>query len=254
MRKTGWIAAITALLIVSGTLYAVIAQEKKWEVHDTSRPLPGLVTPGDRFGVPPSDAVILFNGKDLSQWESAPPGKGSARWKIMDGVMTVGPPATGSIRTKASFGDCQLHIEWRAAEGSYNNSGVFLQSLYEIQIYDSYRNRNEIYADGMAASLYGQQVPLVNACRPAGQWQTYDVLFRAPRFDDRGKLLSPGKVTLLHNGVLVLFNAEIKGFTVHGKSAEYRVHASELPIMLQNHGNPVGFRNIWIRPLPAGDP
>jgi len=228
---------------------AVAYADGPWKVHDRNRPLPREVTPGERPGDPPSDAIILFDGKDLSKWETASPGGGPAQWKVEDGAMTV-VPGTGSIQTKESFGDCQLHVEWKAVEGTESNSGVFLQGLYELQIYDSYKNKHRIYADGVAASMYGQHPPLVNACRETGTWQAFDIIYHGPRFDGDGKVLRPGTMTVLHNGVLVLDHAVIKGYTVHGAEAKYKAHPPKLPILLQNHGNPVGFRNIWVRPLP----
>ncbi|MBN1342596.1 MAG: DUF1080 domain-containing protein [Phycisphaerae bacterium] len=227
---------------------SVGAEEKQWKVHDKDRPLPKEVAPGAKPGDPPSDAVVLFDGKDLSKWEIADASGGAPKWKIEGDAMTTAP-RSGSIRTKQSFGDCQLHIEWKVDGKTHGNSGVFFMDQYELQIFDSYKSKQWIYADGMAGSLYGQHPPLVNACRPPGQWETFDVIFQRPRFDKDGKLLSPGRVTALQNGVLVLNHADIKGFTVHGKEAAYRPHADKMPLQLQDHGNPVSFRNIWIRPL-----
>lgn len=248
MRGLRFVGGLSVAL--AATVFPTVAwsAEKTWKVHAKDRPQPKIVTPGDRVGDPPSDAIVLFDGKDLSKWEIASPKGGPPKWKIENGVMTIAP-LTGSIRTKAEFGDCQLHIEWRAAKGSRSNSGVFFMSLYELQIYGSYKNGNPIYADGVAGSMYGQQVPLVNVCRPTGDWEVFDAVFRAPRFDADGKVVQPARISLLHNGVLVLSDAEIKGFTVHGKEAKYRKHAAKMPLMLQDHRDPVSFRNIWIRPL-----
>lgn len=200
---------------------------------------------------PPSDALVLFDGKDLSQWQS-PSGK-PATWVLRDGYMEVAPGA-GSIATKRGFSDVQLHLEWAAplparGEGQgRGNSGVFLMGLYEIQVLDSYRN--ETYADGQAAALYGQTPPLVNACRPPGQWQTYDILFHRPRFAPDGAVRDSARVTLFHNGVLVQDNTAIRGRTAHARRARYEPHGDALPLLLQDHGDPVRFRNIWVRELP----
>jgi hypothetical protein len=205
-------------------------------------PEPQLVAPGDAGG-PPSDAIVLFDGKDMSAWE------GGDRWIVKDGVATVG----GGVTSKQSFGDCQLHVEWAApaeVKGSgqgRGNSGIYLQGRYEVQILDSFDN--ETYYDGQAASLYKQWPPLVNACRKPGEWQTYDIVFTAPRFDEDGKLSTPGYVTVLHNGVLVQNHAELQGSTAWDKPPEYSAHPLKQPLTIQYHGNPVRFRNIWIREL-----
>ena len=205
-------------------------------------PEPKLVTPGDAGG-PPSDAIVLFDGNDMSAWE------GGDRWVVEDGVATVG----GGVTSKQSFGDCQLHVEWAApaeVKGSgqgRGNSGVYLQGRYEVQILDSYDN--ETYYDGQAGALYKQWPPLVNACRKPGEWQTYDIVFTAPRFDKDGKLSTPGYVTVLHNGVLIQNHAELQGSTAWDKPPEYSAHPPKQPLSIQYHGNPVRFRNIWIREL-----
>ncbi len=219
----------------------------KWRVHDIDRPLPAVVTPGATVGAPPSDAIVLFDGTDLSHWAAD---QGPAGWRVSGGAMEVN--GTGSIHTKESFGDCQLHVEWCApAEVKGNsqgrgNSGVFLMSRYEVQVLDSFDNRT--YADGQAGALYGQNPPLVNACRKPGEWQTYDIVFRAPRFET-GKLVKPGRVTLFHNGVLAQDAQELLGVTRHREVATYEPHAAAEPLTLQDHGNPVRYRNIWIRRL-----
>jgi len=246
MKKQVLVGGLSALLVTIVSAGVAVSAEKTWKVHAKDRPLPKEVTPGEKPGDPPSDAVVLFDGKDLSKWQC---GSGPAKWKVENGAMTI-VRRSGSIQTKQRFGDCQLHLEWKAIPGTHSNTGVFFMGLYELQIFDSYKNKQWIYADGVAASMYGQHPPLVNACRPPGEWQTFDVVFRAPRFDTDGKLLRPGTMTVLHNGVLVLDNAEIKGFTVHGKEAKYRPHPPKMPLQLQDHGNPVSFRNIWLRPLP----
>ncbi len=225
---------------------------EKWAIHDMNRPLPALVDPGPA-GPPaaaPADAIVLFDGKDLSQWED---GKGGpAGWKVEKGYAEVAAK-TGLIRTKQEFGDCQLHIEWAApvevkGEGQERgNSGVFLMDMYEVQVLDSYNN--ETYADGQAAAVYGQYPPLVNACRKPGEWQSYDIIFRRPRFDGEGKLLQPARMTVLHNGILVHDGVELTGPTGHKVRPPYKPHPNRLPISLQDHGNPVRYRNIWIREL-----
>ena len=226
---------------------------KKWKVHDPDRPLPPVIEPGPAGDpVPaPSDAVVLFDGRDLMKWEDA---KGQpAGWKVQDGYMEV-VKKTGIIRTKDKFGSCQLHVEWSAplpvvgeSQGR-GNSGVFLMEYYEVQVLDNYQNKT--YADGMAAAVYGQYPPLVNACRPPGEWQTYDIIFRQPRFDESGELVRPACMTVFHNGVLVQDNVELTGPTVWKQRPPYKAHADKLSITLQDHSNPVRFRNIWIRELP----
>lgn len=211
------------------------------------RPRPPVVDPGpERPPVPPpSDAITLFDGKDLSEWTGGP-------WQVKDGYVEVVARA-GALTTRRTFGDVQLHIEWAApsppsGDGQERgNSGVFLMGLYEIQVLDSYQNVT--YPDGQAAAIYGQVPPLVNASRPPGQWQTYDIVFRRPRFGPDGAVLSPARVTMLHNGVLVHDNDAFTGRTVHGRTARYSVHADRLPLVLQDHANPVRYRNIWIREL-----
>jgi len=207
---------------------------------------PRIINPGP----PPSDAIVLFSGEDLSQWKSVK-GDGPAKWEVKDGVATVN--GTGSILSKQAFGDCQLHVEWAApaevkGQGQgRGNSGVYLQSRYEIQVLDSYDNKT--YYDGQAAAVYKQHAPLVNACRKPGEWQTYDIIYHAPQFDSTGKVTRPGTVTVLHNGVLVQDNVEVKGDTGPAVAPKYKAHSAKEPLMLQDHGNPVRFRNIWVREL-----
>ena len=218
----------------------------QWGVHDTLRPRPRVVT----ARTVPSDAIVLFDGKDLSSWRS--PEGGAAPWRVRNGFLEV-VPESGDIETVRRFGDVQLHIEWatprevRGEGQERGNSGVFLMGLYEVQVLDSYRNPT--YADGQAAAIYGQHPPLVNAARPPGEWQTYDIVFRRPRFDAAGTVTSPARVTVLHNGVLVHDGVELHGATVNGRRAVYAAHADRLPLRLQDHGNRTRFRNIWVREI-----
>jgi hypothetical protein len=231
---------------------AVVAAQQTWTIHDPNRPLPPVVDPGPA-GPPapaPSDAVVLFDGTNLSAWTDA---KGQpARWKVENGYMEVAPK-TGSIQTVKGFGDCQLHVEWMApspAKGTdqdRGNSGVFLMNLYEVQVLDSCENKT--YADGSAASIYGQFPPLVNACRKPGEWQTYDIVFHRPRFGEDKRLLEPATMTVFHNGILVHEHAVLTGPTAHKARPPYAPHADRLPVSLQDHSHPVRYRNIWLREL-----
>jgi membrane-bound lytic murein transglycosylase len=226
----------------------------KWKIHDPNRPLPPVIDPGtastqETPGRPPSDAVVLFDGKDLSHWVDAD-GK-PAKWKVENGYMEV-VAKTGNISSREAFGDCQFHVEFAEPtppEGESQergNSGVFLMSQFEIQVLDSYENKT--YADGQASAVYGQYPPLVNASRPPGQWQTYDIIFHRQHFKD-GKLSRPARVTVLHNGVLVQDNVELTGPTAHGERPPYKSGPDKLPIQLQDHGHSVRYRNLWIREL-----
>ncbi len=205
---------------------------------------PKIVDPGP----PPADAVVLFDGNDLSLWQSE--NGGNARWEVKQGEATVN--GTGSIITRQAFGDCQLHLEWATpaevkGEGQgRGNSGVIFQGRYELQILDSYQNKT--YFNGQAGALYSQYAPLVNVSRKPGEWQSYDVIFHAPRFDEHGKLVKPGTMTVLQNGILVQDHVEIKGLTAV-QPAKYEPHPLKQALVLQDHGNPVRFRNIWIREL-----
>jgi hypothetical protein len=221
---------------------------KPEQTEDWSRK-PALVTPG-RLNSPPSDAIILYNGiSDTSKWRGDD-GK-PIRWAANDSL-TCNPKST-SIKTKQSFGDCQLHVEWRApvpAEGKgqgRGNSGVYLMSLYEVQVLDSWDN--ETYYNGQAGAVYKQHIPLVNASTPPGTWQIYDIIFTAPRFDPDSTLIRPASITVFHNGVLIQNHVEIKGPTEFIGIPKYRYHESKRPLLLQNHSNPVSYRNIWIREL-----
>jgi hypothetical protein len=239
-----------------GLPMAAVAQAPmKWKIHDMDRPSPTVVDPGtpstqEAPGKPPSDAVVLFDGKDLSKWQKE---DGSpAPWKVENGFAEV-VAKSGSIVTKQAFGDCQLHVEFQEplpAQGESQergNSGVFLMNQFEIQVLDSYGNKT--YADGSAASVYGQYPPLVNASRPPGQWQSYTIVFHGPRFDPEGKLLRPAHATVFHNGILVQDNVELTGPTANGKRPPYKAGPDKGPVGLQDHGKPVRFRNIWIREL-----
>jgi hypothetical protein len=226
----------------------------KWRVHDISRPHPPVVTPGAEKSAPPSDAVVLFDGKDLSQWVTYQHGQPSApKWKLQDGYAEVMDGA-GSINTKEKFGDVQLHIEWASpaqisgSSQNRGNSGILFMGRYEVQVLDSYENPT--YADGQAAAIYGQYPPLVNASRKPGEWQTYDIVFEAPRFEG-GKLSRPAYVTVFQNGVLVQNHEQLFGDTPHAKLGTYKPHAAEESLQLQNHHCAVRYRNIWIRRLSS---
>ncbi|MFN0086549.1 MAG: DUF1080 domain-containing protein [Blastocatellia bacterium] len=219
--------------------------------YESPKKEPTVVTPGATTGAPPSDAIVLFDGKDLSGWKSLRTG-GDAKWDVQDGYMQV-KGGTGDILTKQEWGDCQLHAEWATpsvvkGEGQgRGNSGIFLMGLYEVQVLDSYNNPT--YFHGQAGSVYKQHPPLVNASRPPGEWQTYDIIFISPRFDEIGKVTRRGRVTVFHNGVLVQNNVEIQGQTWHDRAPAYIAHPAKGPLKLQDHGNPMRFRNIWVRPL-----
>jgi hypothetical protein len=213
---------------------------------------PPVVTPGATPGAPPSDAIILFDGKDLSQWVSQKDGKTPAPWTVADAVLTV-KPGSGGIQTKDGYGSCQLHIEFatpsevKGNSQGRGNSGVFFMSNYEVQVLDSYQNPT--YYHGQAAAIYKQHAPLVNASRKPGEWQVYDIVFHAPEFDGDGKLLKRATFTVFHNGVLVQDHVIVMGVTSHDKPPYYEAHAAKMPLALQDHGNPMRFRNVWIRNL-----
>jgi hypothetical protein len=221
-----------------------------FRVHDAHRPRPAAVDPGPAAktpSTPPKDATVLFDGRNLDAWQGR---KGKAAWRLVDGAMEVN--STGDIRTKQEFGDCQLHIEWMAPppkghSQSRGNSGVFFFGRYEVQILDSFENPT--YADGQAASLYGQKPPLVNATRPPGQWNIYDIAFIAPRFQKDGSVKSPARLTIVHNGIVVQLDEALLGPTAHRSLPKYTPHGPAGPIKLQDHGNPMRFRNIWVRPI-----
>ncbi len=227
--------------------YSQITDPKATEVW---QPEPRVVTPG--MGTkPPSDAIVLFKGMDFSEWISAKDSS-APKWYLNSDSSTTVLPEAGDIMTKRAFGDCQLHIEFRTpvkvkGEGQgRGNSGIFLQSRYEVQVLDNFENRT--YSNGQAGSLYKQTIPLVNACRKPGEWQTYDILYTAPRFNADGVLIAPARVTVIQNGIVVQLNTEIKGTTVYIGLPKYEAHG-KAPIRLQDHGDLVSYRNIWIREL-----
>jgi hypothetical protein len=254
------VPAVALVLSAAATVVApratALAQETiSWPIHDESRPHPAVVDPGTGVpqatpGRPPSDAIVLFDGKDLGAWQARD--GGPAAWKVESGYFEVVTGA-GNIQTKQAFGDIQLHIELMeplpavGKSQERGNSGVFLMNTYEIQVLDSYEN--ETYADGQAAALYGQCPPLVNACRRPGEWQAYDIVFEAPRFDADGQVTKRARVTVLHNGVVVQHAAEFTGPTGWKVRPPYQAHAPRLPLGLQDHGQPVRFRNVWVREL-----
>jgi hypothetical protein len=230
----------------------------RWHVHDGARPQPKVVDPGTASsqsspGRPPSDAVVLFDGTDLSNWRDSE-GKPS-RWKLEGGAL-VSTGGAGQIISVKEFGDCQLHVEFatptdvKGNSQGRGNSGVFLFNRYEVQVLDSYQNPT--YPDGQAAAIYGQHPPLVNASRKPGEWQTYDILFTAPRFKGE-ELVSPAYATVFHNGVAVHNHVRILGAMAYRQFPKYVPHAARGPISFQDHGNPVRFRNIWVRELKDYD-
>lgn len=234
------------------TPVALTAQApKRWKAHDPERPKPRVVTPAAAVGQPPSDAIVLFDGKNLDAWSSETGGKPG--WTLRDGYMETAPGA-GAIQTRRGLGDMQLHVEWASpsrVEGSgqgRGNSGVIIMGRYEVQVLDSYQNQT--YTDGQAGAVYGQYPPLVNASRGPGEWQSYDIIFRRPRFGADGRVTSPASMTVLHNGVLVQAGVELWGTTNWLQYGSYTAHADSLPLVLQDHSNPVRYRNIWARPLP----
>jgi hypothetical protein len=219
--------------------------------HEAPKKEPTVITPGANVGDPPSDAIILFNGKDLSSWRSVRDGS-DAKWTIKDGYLEVAP-RTGDIATKEQWGDCQLHVEWaspsvvKGESQGRGNSGIFLMERYEVQVLDSFQNPT--YFHGQAGSVYKQHPPLVNVARKPGEWQTYDIIFTTPQFDEIGNVMRPARVTVLHNGVLVQNNAQIYGHTWHDRAPLYIKHDAKGGLKLQDHGDLVRYRNIWVRPL-----
>jgi hypothetical protein len=233
----------------TGSEEASEALPQRPEDTEVWEPEPRLVASGGE-NTPPSDAILLFGGADLTGWTHED-GR-EAEWVVEDGVVTVAP-GTGDIQTRQGFGDVQLHIEWRTpaevvGDGQgRGNSGVFLMERYEVQVLDSYENRT--YSNGQAGSIYKQHIPLVNASRAPGVWQSYDVVFTAPRFEPDGTLDSPAYMTVFHNGVLIQDHVELQGSTVYNGLPEYERHGDREPILLQDHSNRVSFRNIWVREI-----
>lgn len=229
-----------------------------WHVHDPDRPHPKVVTPGTTFSHnagAPADAIVLFDGKDLSKWKNDK--GGAAAWTVENGYMQVAPKA-GNISTKEEFGDFQLHLEFATPEKvvgnsqGRGNSGIFLHGIYEMQVLDCYENPT--YADGQAGAMYGQYPPLVNAVKKPGEWQSYDIIFEGPQFDKDGKLIKKACVTSILNGVVVQHKKEYMGPTKHKETTSYDdLKTTQGPIVLQDHGNPMRFRNIWIRPVGGYD-
>ncbi|MBC7902612.1 MAG: DUF1080 domain-containing protein [Gemmatimonadaceae bacterium] len=244
----------SVLILLSGITMAASSMAQTTEgdpkLTEVWTPVPAIVTPGSA-NTAPSDAIVLFNGKDGSQWQNKKDAS-PIKWKIEGDALTV-EKGTGDIQSKKSFGSCQLHIEWRTpsvvvgeSQGR-GNSGIFFMGQYELQVLDSYDNKT--YSNGQAGSIYKQFMPLVNASKKPGEWQTYDVIFTAPKFKADGSLESPAKFTVLHNGVLIQNGTEAKGGTVYIGQPKYTAHDAKGPFVLQDHGNPVSFRNIWVREL-----
>ena len=242
MTRIAGLAAVLSILTAVGAAEVLPEATEAWE------PVPAIVTPGEG-AAPPSDAIVLFDGKNLDAWQHE--NGSAANWKVADGAVTVAP-GSGDIYTRQRFGDVQLHVEWRTpavVEGhgqERGNSGVYLQSRYEVQVLDSYDNVT--YSNGQAGAVYKQSIPLVNASRAPGEWQSYDIVFRAPRFGADGALQAPAVITVFQNGVLVQDHFEILGATTNVGEPVYQAHGP-LPLMLQDHHDPVSYRNIWLREL-----
>jgi hypothetical protein len=243
---------ISFYLLLSFSLIMNNAFAQQGDPKDTEvwEPVPKIVEPGKSNDLPPSDAISLLNGRDLSGWLDK--NNQPARWKWENNSMTV-VRGTGDIHSEKKFGSCQLHIEWRTptkveGEGQgRGNSGIFFMGRYELQVLDSYNNRT--YSNGQAGSIYKQHIPLVNASRKPGEWQTYDAIFTAPTFNADGSVNTPARITVFHNGVLIQNNVELKGSTAYIGLPKYTRHAEKESLILQDHGNPVSYRNIWIREL-----
>jgi hypothetical protein len=245
------LAAPIGIGVLSSQLFGQLATG--WKQHDWDRERPAIVTPGALSGplAPPSDAIVLFDGTSLDKWRAAD--GGPAKWVIKDGVMES-VPGSGYVYTADSFGDVQLHVEWAApakvvgkSQGR-GNSGVFLQGLFEVQVLDSFDNIT--YADGQAGAIYGQYPPLVNASRKPGEWQTYDIVFRRPHYEEDGKLKQPARMTVFHNGVLIQDSVRPLGPTSWLQHHPYTKSDEKRPLSFQDHGNPVRYRNVWLRELP----
>lgn len=254
------IPILSAVIIISSTIAAQENAKGDPKATEVWSPEPKIVTPGKTNVDAPSDAIILFNGNNLDEWVSVNDSTKPAMWAVSDGMVTV-KKGTGHIQTKRKFMDYQLHIEWKIPENitgsnqARGNSGVFLASTgpgdlgYEIQVLDNYGNKT--YVNGQAGSIYKQTIPLVNACKKPGEWQTYDIIWTAPRFNSDGTVKSPARITAFHNGVLVQNNTELLGATVNIGKPSYKAHGAS-PIKLQDHGDPsepISYRNIWVREL-----
>lgn len=263
MKPSKYFSFALAGVVLAGAATLVVGDAREyymqWEVHQKDRPQPPVVDPGypgtqERTGKAPSDAIVLFDGTSTDAFVKTN-GKDPIGWEIDDQGALVITRGTGSIQTKQPFGDMQLHVEFFVPESeaknsgqSRGNSGIFPMKRYEIQVLDS--KDNPVYPDGMVGALYGQFPPLVNSARGIGQWQTYDIIFRRPHFNEDGSLKKPARMTALINGILVQDNQEILGPCVHKKRTSYKAHEDALPIMFQNHGQTVHYRNMWVRELP----
>ena len=247
------LAPLTGLLTLVVAATALAQSPARWKQHDMSRPRPAVVKPpAQALPVPaPPDAIVLFDGKGLTDWRSSD--GGPARWVVKDGAIES-VAGSGFLYSARGFGDVQLHVEWatpvppHGTSQGRGNSGVFLMGLYEVQVLDSFEN--DTYPDGQAAAIYGQYPPLVNVCRPPGEWQTYDIVFRRPRFRPDGDLVSPARVTVIQNGILVQDDVELWGPTMWLQHLPNTAHPDKLPLAFQDHGNPVRYRDIWVRELP----
>ncbi|MCZ2343349.1 MAG: DUF1080 domain-containing protein [Bacteroidales bacterium] len=240
----GWKLAVAGGMVVGVVNIGLALQSREYK-SGIIWPEPAIVTPGTTPADPPSDAVVLFDGKSLSQWQNG------ENWEIKNGYAIA---RKSGISTKDSFGNCQLHLEFaspsevKGTGQGRGNSGIYFMGKYEVQILDSYNNKT--YFDGQCASIYKQTPPLVNACRKPGEWQTYDIIFEAPQFGKEGKVEKPAYLTVFQNGVLVQNHFALRGGTYFDRPAAYSPHAERLPISIQYHGNPVQFRNIWLREIP----
>jgi len=234
-------------ICIIGACQLAFGQVKDPKATEVWEPVPRKVKTGD-ISTPPADAIVLFDGKNLDEWVSVK--EGAAKWELKDNAMTVN--GTGGIKTKKEFGDAQFHIEWRTpseikGEGQgRGNSGLFLQNIYELQILDSHESVT--YSNGQAGSIYKQTMPLVNACKEPGEWQTYDIIYKAPVFNADGMKVSSAYITVLHNNVLIQNHTEIKGTTPFVGLPKNPAHGKG-PLMIQDHNNPISFRNIWVREL-----